>query len=228
VQTSAVRVAVVSDSWIVREAVAAVLCASPEVQMLAVADRDLGSLAAESPHIVLMTAGAGRPDIRLLVRRVRSDMPDVKVIIMNVDPANEGIMELMNAGVSGFLLKDATSDEFVTTIREVGKGRHVLPPNMTGLLFAQLAERLGGSDGPHLTPGERRVIELIGNGYGNVEIARQLGRSVHTVRSHVHNMMEKLGVHTRLQLAAYLFGRCTPAAKPPTPAPARRRSSTPA
>jgi DNA-binding NarL/FixJ family response regulator len=118
----------------------------------------------------------------------------------------------VNAGVSGFVLKDATFDEFVETIRAVAGGQKVLPPRMTESLFSQIAKEIEGRgikeplEDARMTRREREVVGLIGEGMSNKEIAKRLNIATHTVKSHVRNVMEKLALHTRLQIAAYVHG----------------------
>jgi DNA-binding NarL/FixJ family response regulator len=128
---------------------------------------------------------------------------------MDLIPMNEDIVQFVNAGVSGFVLKDATFDEFVATIRSVAAGGKVLPPRMAESLFSQIASAAATHGREHvledvrMTKREREVIELIGEGLSNKEIAQRLNIAAHTVKSHVRNVMEKLTLHTRLQIAAY-------------------------
>jgi DNA-binding NarL/FixJ family response regulator len=128
---------------------------------------------------------------------------------MDLLPADEDIAEFVNAGVSGFIMKDATLEDLVKTIRAVAEGAHVLPPQMTGSLFSQIAREVVAKGRPkalesvRMTPREREVINLIAEGLGNKEIAGRLHIATHTVKSHVRNVMEKLMLHTRLQIAAY-------------------------
>ena len=97
----------------------------------------------------------------------------------------------------------------MTTIRSVAAGNKVLPPLMTESLFAQIAREVGGQarasvvEAVRMTRREREVIDLIGEGLSNKEIAQRLNIATHTVKSHVRNVMEKLALHTRLQIAAY-------------------------
>ena len=128
---------------------------------------------------------------------------------MDLIPVNGEIIEFVNAGVCGFVLKDATFDEFVATIRAVAAGEKVLPPRLTESLFSQIASEVGARgreqviEDVRMTRREREVIELIGEGLSNKEIAQRLNIATHTVKSHVRNVMEKLALHTRLQIAAY-------------------------
>jgi DNA-binding NarL/FixJ family response regulator len=147
--------------------------------------------------------------------QVKEDFPESKVIVMDLLPVHEDIMDFVNAGVSGFIMKDATVDDLVSTIRSVAGGAHVLPPQMTSSLFSQIAKdaiakgRPEVLDSVRMTPREREVINLIAEGLGNKEIATRINVATHTVKSHVRNIMEKLTLHTRLQIAAYANQRET-------------------
>ena len=128
---------------------------------------------------------------------------------MDLLPVHEDIVEFVNAGVSGFILKDATFEDLVSTIRSVADGAHVLPPEMTSSLFSQIAKeavvrgKAAALECVRMTAREREVIDLIGEGLSNKEIAARLTIATHTVKSHVRNVMEKLALHTRLQIAAF-------------------------
>jgi DNA-binding NarL/FixJ family response regulator len=165
-----------------------------------------------------------------VAEHVKKEFPESKVIVMDLLPVHEDLVEFVNAGVSGFIMKDASLDELVDTIRSVVKGLHVLPPQMTGRLFSEIARsavargRPKALDAVRMTPREREVINLIAGGLGNKEIAGRLRIATHTVKSHVRNIMEKLMLHTRLQIAAYAHteGRSetdTGVSSPPPKAP---------
>lgn len=206
-----ITVAIIDDNRLVREALAAMLNQLPDMQVVAAAETEGGIPWENAPDVVLLDVGLGEEDSLRVAVEVRKDAPGTKIIVMDVIPVNEEIMELVNAGVAGFVLKEASFDEFVATIRSVALGEKVLPPRMTESLFAQIArvavERSGGSertlDDVRMTRREREVIELIGEGLSNKEIAQRLNIAAHTVKSHVRNVMEKLALHTRLQIAAY-------------------------
>jgi DNA-binding NarL/FixJ family response regulator len=152
-----------------------------------------------------------------VAEKVLKELPGSKVIVMDLLPIHEDIVEFVNAGVSGFIMKDATLDDLARTIRSVAEGVNVLPPQMTGSLFSQIARDAVSRGRPEvlesvrMTPRERQVIDLIAEGLGNKEIASRLHIATHTVKSHVRNVMEKLMLHTRLQIAAYAHREDTPA-----------------
>lgn len=108
------------------------------------------------------------------------------------------------------MLKDINVTEFLKTIRSVNTGAQVLPPNLTGSLFSQIVEHeINGSkpatlnESVRMTKRERQVIELIADGCANKEIAQKLHLSTYTVKSHVHNILEKLSLNTRVQIAKH-------------------------
>jgi DNA-binding NarL/FixJ family response regulator len=161
------------------------------------------------PRVVLLDIGLEDVDCLYLAESMKREMGDAHVIIMDLLPVHEEIAQFVNAGVAGFILKDATFDDFVGTIRTVAAGTRVLPPRMTGTLFSQIARLAAERDDAvvlesvRMTAREHEVMALIALGMSNKEIAQRLNIATHTVKSHVRNIMDKLALHTRLQIAAY-------------------------
>jgi len=204
-----IRVAIIDDNRLVREALAEMLSALPDMRVVTSAVADATFLAETKPHVLLLDVGLGDQDSLRVAATLKKEAPDAKIIVMDLMPVHEDIAEFVNAGVSAFVLKDATFDEFVGTIRSVADGQKVLPPRMTESLFSQIAKEAGARGGEQvleavrMTPRELQVIDLIGEGLSNKELAYRLNIATHTVKSHVRNVMEKLALHTRLQIAAY-------------------------
>ena len=205
-----ISVALIEDNRLVREGMTALLNKTTDFRVVAATQSaDTEMLRAASPEVVLLDVGLWNDDSLRVAAKVREELPDAKVIVMDVLPIHEDIAEFVNLGVSGFILKDATLEELVGTIRSVAEGAHVLPPQMTSTLFSQIAShavvpgRVRAMDANRITAREREVVALIGEGQSNKEIAAQLGIASHTVKSHVRNVMEKLALHTRLQIAAF-------------------------
>ncbi|PJB01241.1 MAG: hypothetical protein CO127_04875, partial [Ignavibacteria bacterium CG_4_9_14_3_um_filter_36_18] len=126
-------------------------------------------------------------------------------------PVQADILQYVKAGANGFILKDASFDDFLLTIRNVSEGATVLPPFLVDSLFTQIIEhavRDGKSkvkDAVRLTKRERDVIQLLGEGKNNKEIGQKIRISAYTVKSHIHNIMEKLALHTRLEISNYSY-----------------------
>jgi DNA-binding NarL/FixJ family response regulator len=205
-----ISVALIEDNRLVREGMTAMLNQTDDFQVVAAGPSgDPALLRDAKPQVILLDVGLWDDDSLRVAETVKKESPDSKVIIMDLLPVHEDIVEFVNAGVSGFILKDATFDDLVTTIRSVAEGAHVLPPAMTSSLFSQIAKeavvrgRAAAMESVRMTTREREVTGLIGEGLSNKEIASRLNIATHTVKSHVRNVMEKLALHTRLQIAAY-------------------------
>ena len=208
-----ISVALIEDNRLVREGMAALLNQTTDVRVVAAASSpDTAMLKRAAPRVILLDIGLGSNDSLRIAQSVKQDFPESKVVLMDLLPIHEEIVEFVNAGVVGFILKDATFDDLLHTIRSVADGEHVLPPAMTATLFSQIAReavtkgRQVVLDDVRMTAREREVINLIGRGHSNKEIAAALNIATHTVKSHVRNVMEKLALHTRLQIAAYAHG----------------------
>jgi DNA-binding NarL/FixJ family response regulator len=205
-----IAIAVIEDNRLVREGITALLNEVPDLRVVAgTSSGDLSLLSEVRPQVVLLDLGLRNGDSLRVAERVGREFPDSRVIVMDLLPVHEDIMEFVHLGVSGFIMKDATLDDLVHTIRSVAEGAHVLPPQMTSTLFSQIAKAAVASGRPEvldavrMTTRERQVINLISEGLANKQIAARLHVSIHTVKSHVRNVMEKLALHTRLQIAAY-------------------------
>lgn len=209
-----IAVALIEDNRLVRQGICALLGRSPDLEVVVAAGSgDTERLRAANPGVVLLDLGLRSTDSLRLTQRVKQELPEAKIIVMDLLPMHADIVEFVHAGADGFILKDASLDDLVRTIRSVAEGERVLPPPLASTLFSQIASeaiargRPEVLDSVRMTPREREVIGLIADGLSNKAIATQLRVSPHTVKSHVRNIMEKLALHTRLQIAAYAHAR---------------------
>jgi len=205
-----ISVALIEDNRLVRDGLTALLNQLPDLSVVAAGPSGNTSLLRRAnPQVILLDLGLRNGDSLRIAERVKQECPDAKVIIMDLLPVQEEIMEFVNAGVSGFITKDATLEDLANTIRSVAEGARVLPPPLAGNLFSRIAREAVARGRPvvlaaaRMTPRERAVVNLISEGLSNKEIAGRLRIASHTVKSHVRNVMEKLTLHTRLQIAAY-------------------------
>jgi DNA-binding NarL/FixJ family response regulator len=211
---------VIEDNRLVREGLAALLGEHPDLKVVAAAEGPQAGLAqarGTNPEVVLVDATLGNGDSHRLVRDLKREAPETRVIVMDLLPVQEDVIEFIRAGANGFIVKDATIDDFVKTIRSVSKGADVVPPSLTGTLLSHIAEQAVSRKGPtvlravQLTKRERQITDLIAEGMNNKEIAERLNIAPYTVKSHVHNILEKLALHTRLQIAAHAHKGGAPA-----------------
>jgi two-component system response regulator DevR len=204
-----ITVAIIDDNRLVREALAVILNELADVRAITSAVANTTFLTETKPDVWLLDVSLRDQESLEVAAILLAETPEARIIVMDIIPVHEDIMEFVNAGVSGFVLKDSTFEDFVHAIRSVAAGEKVLPPRMTQSLFSQIARAAGRQEATEtledvrMTPREREVIALIGEGLSNKEIAQRLAIASHTVKSHVRNVMEKLALHTRLQIAAY-------------------------
>ncbi|HEY8831606.1 MAG TPA: response regulator transcription factor [Gemmatimonadaceae bacterium] len=205
-----ITVAIIEDNRLVREGMTHMLNELPDVRVvLAGTSLEASMLKETNPRVVLLDVGLQDKNSLRLAETVKKEMAESRVIVMDLLPMHEEIADFVNAGVAGFILKDATFEDFVGTIRSVADGARVLPATMTGTLFSQIARvavsrgREAALDAVRMTHREREVIGLIAVGLSNKEIAKRLNIATDTVKSHVRNVMDKLALHSRLQIAAY-------------------------
>ena len=165
-------------------------------------------------NTVLLNSEMSRSDSLQLARELKMSFPQLKIILIGMEPNEAYILKFIEAGVSGYILKESTFAELLSVIQAVHEGQPPCSPRIAALVFARVSKlsrygKLQSMLGPGgLTPREKDILELIASGLGNKEIARQLDISIFTVKNHVHNILEKLQVHYRREaiLCAYEKG----------------------
>jgi DNA-binding NarL/FixJ family response regulator len=207
-----IALVLIDDNRLLREGIAAMIHAQPGFKVLAAsadADEALQKVREAKPNVVLLDFGLADHDSLTLTATVHTEVPAARVIVMGLLPLQEDVANYVRAGASGFIMKDASFEDFVATIRAVAGGAEVLPQALTNSLFSQIARHAPAGnrarvlDAVRLTTRERQVIDLLGEGLSNKEIATRLHIAVHTVKSHVHNVLEKLALRSRLEVAAF-------------------------
>ncbi len=205
---------IIEDNLLLREGISSIIKRQPDIKVVSdtgQGKKPLQRIRELKPNVILLDLGLRSQSSLELIRTVKSDFPRTKVIVMDLAPTETEILMFVRAGASGFLLKDAPTSDFLKTIRAVAHGGKVLPSLMTGSLFSQIVEEAVGSmispsranEAVRMTKRERQVIFLIADGLSNKEIANKLRLSPYTVKSHVHNILEKLLLRSRVQIAQY-------------------------
>jgi DNA-binding NarL/FixJ family response regulator len=205
-----ITVAIVRNEAITRDGLTALLSQHDDLSVVAsVAHIGAPELREAEPDIILVEAELTYGDRVQLTRALAGNSSAARIIVTGVSPDNCDVMALVRAGVSGFVIKDAAMSELAVAIRSVASGAQVVPP----ALIEAVSHNAGFGRGHHhmtdgssvfdrMTPRERQITLLIANGKCNKDIAERIFTSAHTVKAHVRNIMEKLGLHSRLQIAA--------------------------
>jgi DNA-binding NarL/FixJ family response regulator len=161
-----------------------------------------------NPNVALLDADQLDSGLPAFVDRIKSAAPDCKVLVITSDSEVGPVVGALEAGASGYITQDASIEELITATRNVSRGEVVIPPQMVGSLLAMLIGQRASRDDAleklsRLTRREREVLALLADGSDKDAIAGALYISPHTARTHVQNILAKLGLHSRLEAAAF-------------------------
>ncbi|HSK25485.1 MAG TPA: response regulator transcription factor [Jiangellales bacterium] len=211
-----VRVLLVDDQPLLRTGFRMILEAEPDIAVVGEAADGVAAVddaRALQPDVVVMDVRMPHMDGVEATRRItgaeRSTRP--RVLVLTTFDLDEYVVEALRAGASGFLLKDVPAEDLVDAVKVVARGDAVVSPAVMRRLLDRFASRLPGTDEPtpalleSLTDRERQVLTLVARGRSNAEIAADLVVSETTVKSHVGNVLMKLGLRDRVQAAVYAY-----------------------
>jgi two-component system, NarL family, response regulator LiaR len=199
-----IRVLIVDDHAVVREGLRAFLELQDGIEVAGEAGDGLEALESASrlrPDVILMDLVMPELDGVSAMRRLREEVPSARVIVLTSFLDDDKLLPALRSGAAGYLLKNAEPKELARAVRAAHAGEALIDP----VVAARLVETLvaDGEENPidRLTPREREVLVLIGRGFPNKLIARDLELSEKTVKTHVGHVLAKLGVTDRTQAA---------------------------
>ncbi|HEY1465302.1 MAG TPA: response regulator transcription factor [Terriglobales bacterium] len=207
---SQIRCILVDDHTLFREGLRRVLEAESDIKIVGEASNASEAVARVRelhPDVVLIDIGMPGMSSFEAARVITRESPGTRLIFLTMYEDEEYLLQCLDAGASGYILKDAPGPKLITAVREVSQGRKYLSPQVLGKLVDDLRAR---SQGPQivarsstLTPREREVVKMIAEGNSVKEIAAMLGLSVKTIEAHKFNLMRKLNIHNKAQLVTY-------------------------
>ena len=199
-----IRVAIADDHRVVRVGLEQLLATFDDVELVGSAEggeQAVSLCVAERPDVMLLDLSMPDLDGIEVTRRLADGAPETRIVVFTSFSDRERIVQALDAGAIGYLLKDAEPDEIHTAIRAASRGEAPLAPKAAAAL---LAERSGRpSTGVDLTAREREVLALVVAGMANKQIARRLGISEKTVKGHLTNLFQRIGVADRTQAALW-------------------------
>ncbi|MCW6009147.1 response regulator transcription factor [Micromonospora sp. CPCC 205371] len=221
------RVLVVDDQALVRDGFSVILDAQPDITVVGEAgdgEEAVSAALALRPDVVLMDVRMPKLDGIKATARICAETP-ARVLVLTTFDLDEYVYDALHAGASGFLLKDMRRDELVAAVRTVAAGEALLAPTVTRRLIADVVRRgvAGTAVRPvaarrlaALTARETDTLRLVARGLSNAEIASALFVTEHTVKTHVSNLLTKLGLRDRVQavVLAYESGLVVPGQAP--------------
>ncbi|MFI6267092.1 response regulator [Micromonospora sp. NPDC051006] len=195
----------------------------------------------EAGHLVVATSGEGRQAIRVaaaarpdvvvldlqlpdisgveVIHGLRAALPQVRVLMLSASGEQQGVLDAVKAGATGYLVKSAAPAEFLEAVRRTAAGEPVFTPGLAGLVLGEYRRLAatpasGGPDAgprgdlaPRLTDRETEVLRLVAKGMSYKQIAQRLGLAHRTVQNHVQNTLGKLQLHNRVELTRYAIER---------------------
>jgi len=206
----ALKVMLVDDHEVVRQGLRALLEAEDDIEVVAEADNGpmaVSIASARQPDVIVM-------DVRMpggsgveACRAIRDERPDAQVIMLTSFSDDEALFNSIMAGAAGFVLKQIRGRDLIDAIRTVGGGKSLLDPDVTKRVLERLRKSKFDERDPklaRLSPQEERILDLVGEGLTNREIAELIHLSDKTVKNYVSSILQKLEVARRAEAAAYV------------------------
>jgi DNA-binding NarL/FixJ family response regulator len=206
-----IRVAIVDDERLVRSGLRMILSGTADIEVVDEAGDGLEAVAAVSrshPDVVLMDIRMPRVDGLEATRRIIARPGAPRVIVLTTFDLDEYVYETLQAGASGFLLKDAPEERLIAAIRVAADGGSMFDPAVTRRLVERFAQTGGATPDPRvamLTERESEVLGLLARGRSNAEIAEALVVSEHTAKTHVAHILSKLELRDRVQAVVFAY-----------------------
>ncbi len=207
---SRIRILLADDHTLFRQGVRTLLAS--ETDMEVVGEAADGSAAAEraaelKPDVVLLDIGMPGPSSFETTRQIKRNRPETKVLFLTMYDDEDYLLEGMEVGANGYVLKDSPALQLVAAVRDVYRGGSYLSPRMLSQLVNDFRTRVKTTDRTprfaSLTPREKEVLKMLAEGNSVKEVATQLNLSVKTVEAHKFNLMRKLDIHNKAHLVQY-------------------------
>ncbi|TDV50959.1 response regulator [Actinophytocola oryzae] len=206
----AVRVALVDDHEVVRRGLRDLLGGEPGIEVVAEAggvEEAMARVAATSPDVVVVDVRLPDGDGVALCRDLRRLDPAPRCLVLTAFDDERALVEAIMAGASGYLLKQVRGQDLVDAVREVAAGRSLLDPVTTARVLDRMRESAKTDELAALTEREREVLDLVGEGLTNRQIAERLFLAEKTVKNYVTSVLAKLGMERRTQAVAWIARR---------------------
>ncbi len=194
---------IADDHALIRQGLMKILSLDPGISVVAEAENGqeaIDKALSMEMDVILMDINMPLINGIIAVKRIKESRPDMAIIALTVHDQEEYLLELIQCGVAGYVLKDVHPDELITTIKKVARGESFIPAALTGKIFKELNRLHTANKVPdlyRLTPREMEVLQEVAHGLSNKEIAHKLFISEKTVKNHLTNIFQKCGVSDR-------------------------------
>ncbi len=206
-----IQIVVVDDHPVLRDGLSAVLSTQPDFRVIGEAESGVeavGIIVELRPDVVMLDLEMPEMDGVETLKRLREHNPDIRVIVFTAFDTDERILAAVQAGAQGYLRKGAPRDQIFEAVRVVHSGDSLLQPVVASKLLRQMSQTGDSTDAlGSVTPRESEVLNLLGQGLQNKEIAAQLGISERTVKFHVGSILSKLNAGNRTEAVTIALQR---------------------
>ncbi|HHZ17330.1 MAG TPA: response regulator transcription factor [Peptococcaceae bacterium] len=208
-KTSKIRVVIIDDHPLVREGIKKLLEFEEDIEVLDMAGDGQGAINIARklvPDVILMDINMPGTNGIEATKVIKREFPQIGIVALTAHEEKDYVLDLVRAGVSGYVLKDICPEKLVETIREVAQGRSVIDPSITKLLFTEvnrMTKPQNREEGKAITSREMDILKLLARGLSNKEIASELSISEKTVKNHITSIFRKIKVEDRTQAVLY-------------------------
>jgi two-component system response regulator NreC len=209
-----IRVLIVDDHTILRAGLRMLLNAHPDIEVVGEASDGKAAIGATQrllPDVVLMDIAMPECNGIEATRQIKRLLPETRVLVLTMHENEEYLFQVLRAGASGYILKEAADTELITAIRVVHSGRFYLSPSAQSIMVGDYLQRVRAGEERDsysaLTEREREILKLVAEGHTNNQIAELLTISPKTVDTHRTHIMDKLNLHSRAELVKYAIRR---------------------
>ena len=209
-----IRVLLADDHTILRAGLRMMLNAQPDIEVIGEASdgrKAIGEAQRLTPDVILMDITMPECNGIEATRQVKRLLPEVRVLVLTMHENEEYLFQMLRAGASGYMLKEAADTDLISAIRVVHSGRFYLSPSAQSMLVSDYLQRVHTGEERDsysaLTEREREILKLVAEGYTNNQIAERLFISPKTVDTHRTHIMDKLNLHSRAELVKYAIRR---------------------
>lgn len=205
----AIRVLLADDHKILRDGLVSLLNNEDGIEVVGVADdgHELVKLVKkQSPDMVILDVTMPNMNGVQATRRIKLDRPEIKILALSMHTENQFVTQMLQAGASGYMLKDCAYEELITAVRMIMAGKYYLSDDITGVVvnnYLKNMQDLTANDAAVLTQREKEILQLIAEGNSTANIAEFHSISVKTVETHRKNIMDKLDLHSLPELTKY-------------------------